>query len=321
MTVVMIILLNLASGKEKESVVSYAINSIIDKYFATLGFYPGRIDILYFGSDKQKFSKEIDKLLKIKSENVLIRVFRYELNVDFDDDNLFFIPRSSIVFFESVESFKADTSNILWVSNKRHRNHHLVYVPELTTSDIIDTFVDGFDIDHVNFLMHEIDNSIELVTTYMFTPQACKELQLKTINRFDLRTLEWENSIFYPNKYENFYGCELIVASNEKSSFIYYYLMNIIFEEQLNAELTIISNEEMWNCEKCDFLNLIIEISPYIYKKGYMSDPISFNCYRFAIGPDEPYTDLERMFMMFDFELWIAISVTFWHRFIHNSNA
>ena len=76
--------------------------------------------------------------------------------------------------FDSVERFVNNASAILWVKNNRNRNDHLVYVPGLTTSDIMQTFVNnGYEIDHVNFLMHETDNSIELVTSFMFTPQAC----------------------------------------------------------------------------------------------------------------------------------------------------
>ena len=86
------------------------------------------------------------------------------------------------------------------MSNERHRNQHLVYVPGLTTSDIIQTFDDAFEMDRVNFLMNETDNSIDLVTGYMFSPQACKKVQLKTINRFDFQTLEWGNSIFLPKE-------------------------------------------------------------------------------------------------------------------------
>ena len=50
----------------------------------------------------------------------------------------------------------------------------------------------------------------------------------------------------------------------------------------------------------------------------YYSDPEFLVAYphqdvpsTFLIGPGEPYTDLERMFMMFDDGLWIAIGVTF----------
>ena len=309
-TVVMIILLNLASGNISESVVPYAINSIIEQHFANLGTSPGRVDILYFGYDKRKFSKLIDKLLKIKSEEFAIRVFEVKLKTY----EWFFIRHSSIVFFESVEIFKADAAKLWWVTKERHQNQHLVYVPGLTTSDISDTYKNGFNIDHVNFLMLETDNLIELVTAYMFTPQACKQLQLKAINRFGIQTLEWENSIFYPKKYENFYGCELTVASTKINPIHsnVFNLLKTIFEEQLNAKITLKTIVEYrWNFEGCDLSTEEYSILNFYLEDLTVSDPILYHNYHFVVGSGEPYTDLERMFMMFDFELWIAISVTF----------
>ena len=117
---------------------------------------------------------------------------------------------------------------------------------------------------------------------------------------------------FYPKKYENFYGCELIIACDEDDDlyFFFYKLMETIFEEQFNAKLsrTIVKNP--WNCKRCDLMSQGIVIQYYQYLESVMSDPVIFDSYRIFIGPGKPYTDLERMFTMFDFELWVAISVT-----------
>ena len=230
--VLVIILLNLVSGKEKGSVVPYAINAIIEKHFVNLETYPGKVDFTFIGNNDLEFSKYMDKLLKIKSANTKVQISTIGLHEDFDNGGTYELGDSGIVIFDSVKRFVENASALFWVSNERHRSHHLVYVPRLKTSDIINTFVDGFDTDHVDFLMHEADNSIELVTTYMFTPQACQKVQLKTINRFDLQTLEWENSIFYPKKYENFYGCELQVAYEKHNllSVPLYNLMKMTFK-------------------------------------------------------------------------------------------
>ena len=312
--VLVTILLNVASGKKKDFLVPYAINAIIEKHFVNLETYPGRVDIYFLGKNNLKSSMLIDKLFKIKSASTKVTVYNDELNKNFFKPNMCFaLGDSGIVFFESVKKFKQSVSNIWWVKNERLRNLRLVYVPGLTTSDIIKTIVDGFEIDHVNFLMHETDNLIELVTAYMFTPQACKKLQLKTINRFDLQTLEWENSVFYPNKYENFHGCELIVADNDytDTDIPLYNLMEITFKEQLNAKLTRCSTyKDPLDCKECDLINQDEIILHKTFDDFVVSDPVIFDSYRIIIGPGEPYTDLERMFMMFDFELWIAISVT-----------
>lgn len=40
------------------------------------------------------------------------------------------------------------------------------------------------------------------------------------------------------------------------------------------------------------------------------STPLEFTNVKFAIPPGEPYSELERMFMMFDEETWLAITAT-----------
>ena len=304
-------LLSLASGEKKDSVVPYAINAIIKQHYVNLETFPGRVDISFIGDNNFEFSELLDKLLKIKSANTKVTVSITELDKSFfKPDKFFELGDSGIVFFDSVERFVASASSICWVSDERHRNQHLVYVPGLRTSDIIKTFVDGFEIDSVNFLMHETDNTIELVSSFMFTPQACKELQLRTINRFDLQTLEWENSIFYPNKYESFHGCEFTIPQESDDSIFekeIQELLEMIFVDQLNATLKLSS----CSSEECDVTHKETIIFAYSYDEGVVSNPILYINYFFAIAPGEPYTDLERMFMMFEFELWIAITVTF----------
>ena len=131
------------------------------------------------------------------------------------------------------------------MSNPRQRSQHLVHVPRLTTSDIIETFPDGFLVDQVNFLINETKSSIELVASYMFTERACRVQQLKIINRFNFNTKKWEKSSFYPKKYQNFHGCWLNISANDARYEPYHQnenLMENIFEGVLNATLNWIEN-------------------------------------------------------------------------------
>ena len=307
--VLLTVLLSLASGKKKDLIVPFAINAIIEQHFATLGDFPGRVDIFLIGNNTLKFSKLMDKLFKIKRTNTKVTVSKTAMNGKFFKPNKFYkLGNSSIVLFDSLETFLKSASAIFWVSDARYRNQHLVYVPGLTTSHIIKTFNSGFEIDDVNFLMHETDNTIELVSGFMFTPQACRQLQLKTINRFDLQSLKWENSILYPKKYENFHGCELIVYQKDLGTLNQkevQKLLEMVFVDQLNATLGLSFIFE--EADLTQFIGLILDEE---FEKVTVSDPIWYIKYFFAIAPGEPYTDLERMFMMFEFELWVAILVT-----------
>ena len=187
-TVIWLFLLTLASAKDKNSVVVYAIHSIMNEHFATpSATSQGRIDVAWFGKG---FPKLVEKLLKIKNTTTAIKFFRViALN------DTFYLPNSVIAIFDSVDRFKANAHYIKRATNREQRTHHLVYVPKLKYSDIINTFPAGFLIDHVSFLMNKTENSIECVTAFMFSPFfTCRQLQLETINRFDLNTLKWENA-------------------------------------------------------------------------------------------------------------------------------
>ena len=291
----LIFLVTLTSGMKKSSVVPYAINAIIEKHFAKQqASHPGNVDVVKFGDESIEISKIIDTLFKVKSDSTSIAL---------KDEN-FSLTESSIVFFDSVTEFRKTAAFVEWVFNREKRFHHLVYVPGLRSSDILETFSDGFQIDHVSFLVHEAEKSIELVSGFMFTQHACKKLQLKKINRFDLDTSKWENPIFYPKKYENFHGCELHASSGFERAEV---LMFKIFEGVLNAKI-IIEENGTWECMICD---LTCEEYPYVGPSGNpLANPFESYVTTFAIGSGEPYTDLERMFMMFDDETWILIAVT-----------
>ena len=97
----------------------------------------------------------------------------------------------------------------MWVSQPRNRYKHLVHISNASVKDIAESFQNGFLIDSVGFLINETENSIELVSSYMFTESACHSNKFLTVNRFHKYTRRWESANFFPKKYRNFYGCSL----------------------------------------------------------------------------------------------------------------
>ena len=314
-TVFLIILLASASGKQKQFVVPHAINALIHEHFENSRSLQGDIQIICISDGTKTNSDLTEQILRIKNSFVTLTIDGAELRYVETNNAEFQFESSTILFFDTIATFKACATRIDWMTNERRQiYHHLVYVPGLTTSDIIEHFPDGFAIDHVNFLMHETDNSIELVASFMFTPQACRQIQLKTINRFDLADVKWENSTFYPGKHKNYHGCKLYI-SNEKYSFQgkeIGELMELVFVSQLNATLVLKPKVDLFQCKKCDLTRQEFYSQSSIQFDYFItSNPIMYSNYIVAISPGVPYTDLERMFLMFDFELWIAITVTF----------
>ena len=97
--------LNLASAKEKDFVVPYAINAIVIKHFVNLETYRGIIDVNFIGRYKLVFSEFIDKLLKIKSANTKVTVYESEVD-QLDNAEKYDLDSSSIVIFDSVNVLK-----------------------------------------------------------------------------------------------------------------------------------------------------------------------------------------------------------------------
>ena len=295
----------LTSGKKKSSVVPYAINAIIEEHFAKQqASHPGNVDIIWIGRKTNKISRIIERLLKIKSDDTVIAI-RRDVKYHSDDETLN-LSESSIVLFGSKKLFKRLGTAIAWAFNKRKRFHHLVYVPGLTEDELFGALPEAFFflIDHVTFLMYETEKSIKLVTSFMFTQKKCRELQLRTINHFDLTTSKWESSIFYPKKYENFHGCQIHVHVEWSSIGD---LIKCVFEDELNASI-VWRQKDILKCDSCDLNSWHRPLQPET--DFIVSDPHEDYVVTFAIAPGEPYTDLERMFMMFDYETWVAIVVT-----------
>ena len=296
-----------AIAKHENFVVSHAIIGVVNEHYGKItSKSPGQVTIILIGYETKEFLAFMAALLKVKTGDIKIVILKSEISEEnFKKFGFFYLLASQIVFFDSVARFKAVGPRIKWASDQSKKNEHLVHVPNLTASDIIETFSNGFDIDEVSFLINETGNSVDLVTGYMFTEQKCRVLKHNRINRFNVK---WEKSIFFPKKYKNFHGCKLTtnVPNIGKRN---HELCALIFKEMLNAELEVVTIGSEYMCLRCDLNAKVVTMFPYPLTVVVSNLVYSHNI-MFAVPPGEPYTDLERMFMMFSFELWIAIGLT-----------
>lgn len=191
----------------KLSVPSKAILSILVEDFAkeSLAF-----DLIFFGSGINIASEIVRRIpattpVKIKngSQNFPTQHLRF-----------FQLNAPSVLIFGSLEDFSAKLFKIKWVNSTENHRKHILYVPNLTQRHALELFPNGFSIDRVAFLMNETENSIDVVSCFMYTPTACKEKQFVTINRFLGSNSSWKNSVFYPRKYRNFHNCSLIAVNS-----------------------------------------------------------------------------------------------------------
>lgn len=286
------------------SLVPYAINEILTEHFTKNSW---RIDLVQYGNRSVRSEKIIDKILQTKDDSTVFKVSKKEAKIS----NRLSDP--TILIFDSPETFKLASRNINWQSaNVGYARHaHIVYVPNVTGSDIVRNIQRGFSIDKVGFLMRETEKSIDLVTSFMYTQFKCRTNQLVTINRFNKAT-GWENQNFYPDKYQNLHSCRIKVfgslnwAQDMTTRTIPFQII-MDFTDKVNGDIQIVqfSPENLENSEVD-----LIAAKQESNRSYLISFPFIYDKLVFYIPPGEPYTALEKMFLPFQVEFWIAIAVT-----------
>lgn len=193
---------------------------------------------------------------------------------------------------------------------------HLVSIKNTNAKDIASKVKWILGINNVNFLLNESEESIDLVSPYMYASKAsCRSIKLITINRFTKLQLRWENSRFSPYKYQNLHGCKMEIGIREN----WYGQIGKKIVESLSLPMNFDVNYIKINNLEPGSFNVTendifwpIEV-PFIQGYSYNFAPsvsFLFTKFTFAVPPGELYTPLEKMFIMFDLELWIAIIVT-----------
>lgn len=148
----------------KDSSAAKAIVHILNDYLAENS---QTVNLIDFESTTGCSGRLVDSILRHARDSVPLRVSKED-----DDNNQLDLKlnTSTILTFESIQSFKAKVSNIIWQSNPKERHKHLVSVHNMTTEDL-ENFKpeDGFKIDCVNFLVNENERSIDLAQNVMFS--------------------------------------------------------------------------------------------------------------------------------------------------------
>jgi hypothetical protein len=301
----------------RNSLVSHAINGMLQDYFAKTS---PKIDLIHVNDGKSEQSEKLIKsILKNKDGSLLFKVSTHS-----DYNSTIMLNTSSVIIFDSAESFRKMRNNIFWQPNYAVRYKHLVYFPKGRRSDLeliqfnlmfkfkeeenFERRLDEFSIDRVNFLMNETDQSIELVSGFMFTSQACRKNQFLTINRFERSSMKWNSSIFYPNKYRNLYQCELD----------YYRTAYILPNEILDAFIKFVNSTPVdlsqltveGDNRTGDLAATITSLNNKVAEWSSVSNPYGFGQMVFLIPPGDLYTPLEKMMAPFETEVWIGIAAT-----------
>jgi hypothetical protein len=297
---------------ESELTVVEAIKESLKQHFVV---YEWSIDLIYCGS---KSGTLTEKLLREKSLEVKIRV----INLDAAEKVL--ITGPAIFLFDSLTKYVESMNKLSWIVEKEFQlksfPNILYFVPKHGIHEIVEWFAsNSHHIHGASFLRIVNDTTVDLITSFLFEPGQCKEPQYKTINRFSRSSLQWDNKTFFPEKYENFNGCELIVAYNQMYAIhgsemfldVSTRVMNILAEE-LNFKIKYeeIDQQNSKDHENYDLYNKLGGQSSAPFKFHDFSPVIHTDEITCTVPAGEPYTQFEKMFLMFDKYTWICIGVT-----------
>ena len=165
--------------------------------------------------------------------------------------------------------------------------------------------------DQVNFLINVNQTSIDLATSFMFTPQSCRSMTFKVINTFNVSTMQWngiENKHFYPQKTRHLHGCDFVISSIIYIKNGVFLLHNLIvaFVKFTSGTIGIANQNDV------DFHMRFARYGDKIaFNPNFkLSFPFLFNYMEILIPPGEHFSQLEKILMPFDFETWIAIIST-----------
>lgn len=280
---------NISSEK---SLAAFAISQLIHDNFLKVSH---KIDVINFGQKQGKSEKLIDEFLSFKSELTVVQVLKRGNENSWNNK----LNSSSILLFDSSENFEEFRDNITWQSNNVTRYQHLVCAPKLNF--IAWDIKDKFSLDNVNFLETENQrDSIDLITSFMFTRKFCFVNQFEIVNSFNKTTKKWNKTTFYHEKYRNFHGCPL--RSERKLKPIW--LVSLYFDAFTRAL--------NFDADKNQSENVVdFDIKQHDSAKTHVFGRLThYDETKVFIPPGELYTPLEKMFLPFDFHVWIGIFAT-----------
>jgi hypothetical protein len=297
------VIVNSQNNKNADFVVLEAIKGVLKSYFVPL---QANMKLIFSGPKSEVLANKL--LLEIPI-GITFRVIKLEAVSAFKKLQ---IDDPSIFLYDSNEHFGQGMHKIQWWSYTGIHNH-LIYAPAENQNEVIaNTSTKNLVAENQNYIIVVNDTTVDLVTSFRFMPGKCNFAQYNTINRFSTDTMKWENETFFPEKYQEFHGCPLRVAHVPGSSTA---LSKVIFEtlaNQLNFKYVRVQVANFFgNMSLYDVVELETAQNTVHSERRFVYSSVLYNDYMtFTVPAGEPYTQLEKMFLMFDKATWICTGVT-----------
>jgi hypothetical protein len=296
--VAVFVLVSSERNDRTDLVVFGAIKGVLEDHFAP---HEPKVDLYFSGPDSEDLA---NKLLREKPAEVSVQVIRL------DGFKQVQLNSPSILLFDSGEHHLKVYYNITWTSKSGLWHNHLVYAPKTGALDVLAEFSRlNMSYENQNFIEIVNDTTVDLVTAFSFSPEKCNSPHYKTINRFSTNTMKWQNQTFFPEKYQNLHNCVLQIGYVERDSRISSRNIFAALAQQLNSRLWWVNTTSCRN-STLDLIECFAFHNFEFYKDFEVSSSLYCDHVTFTVPAGEPYTQLEKMFLMFDKWTWICIGVT-----------
>ena len=279
-----------------------ALKAILIDYFVVNDL---KVDIFFYGPNSETLA---NRLLRVNSPKLSTQV------ICLDSLNKATINAPSIFLFDSLSHYESFTKEKDFTSESFI--NQVVFYPKARIESLPLDF--GLTEEGRHFILVINETTVDLVTNFWFTPGLeCNVNVMRTINQFSLNTMRWQNATFFPEKYRNFYNCSLIMTDctvymsaidRHQSGLIWDALaqhFNFILERTENSDCTERNKLPYHNLEDMIFFHTIQNSDEHIFASAIFDDHVTL-----TVPAGEPYSQLEKMFLMFDKETWICIGVT-----------
>lgn len=288
-------------SKSSRSLVPSAVSQIVFEHFAN---FNKSIDLIHYGKETDEGEQIVRELISKANNSITFEVS--------ENNRLLFNP--SLLLFDSIQTFQRFCRTSMWQPYFYFRNHHLVYVPKITSKDVLKNVPNGFALDYVNFISNVTNQSVDLITSYMFTSHACREHQVATVNRFKRSTMTWDNLDFYPNKYRNMFNCSIIISKPNSKKIDTRGTFRVFNKLASYTNSSIVYVEFRKDHARNRGVDIFGGYTDSLIAETTFKSTVSYptRIYEkvFFIPPGELYTPFEKMFLPFQREFWIAIVST-----------
>lgn len=310
----------------KNSSVSLAISQIISDFYVTRSV---RFDFIIYEPKAKNLSKVLSELTVVKAGDE----YTFKLMQVRAEKSVIEINNSAVMLFDTLRSYQDFHRRVSLTNMFSKQLHFLIYISDLKKTQINLLLSVTNEIFHFEtILLHDKEDSICLVTFITFQQPNCRAWQAIEINRFSKTTKNWENREFFVEKFDNFNGCQLIVEvpyPNEPSAGVEFdesgvlknvwgYSVKLIEEISHNLNFKINFNPYQKHQKKFYFYStttdfvLIESAMRYAprYGRRFFTHPMTTSEIMFLISKNDLYTQFEKIFLPFEFEVWVWLIIT-----------